>query len=367
MYDENNGDMEMKKRCFLMLLLIACTAACATETGIKTLEVKSVVAPQYKALNVSKIAILVKPYRDLPLRIVEDEFMKFLIAKGYTISSRSDVETIKKELKFQHSDFTDKDMVEIGKILNVPALIIISINDYRQENFRYDKGTGTQHSIVMGARAIDVETTDVIWLGTTKHADFALNELLVTLSQNLGRDFPARNNAMVDQPIASIAASSFNKRDLTKMAILASADKSNHKEYSRKASLPPRVVEDEFMRALIGKGYKVPSRSDVTSIMGELKFQYSGLTDDDAVSVGKMLNVPAIVVINRNWYHQYSVRGRFDNYCMILGARIIDVQKAEILWVGTETLCKWSDSKAIETELYSEVSEKLASSIPPKS
>ena len=111
-----------------------------------------------------KIAVLVEPRRGTPTRGIEDEFISVLLDKGYNVSSRSDVEKVVKEISFQKSGLTDlsnEDAAEIGKILNVPSVIIVHITDLYTK--RYKSGAPYVQAS-MGARIVKVETAEILWV-----------------------------------------------------------------------------------------------------------------------------------------------------------------------------------------------------------
>lgn len=66
---------------------------------------------------------------DGTLREVEDEFMRAVIEKGYTLAARSDIDQIKKELEIQSSAFSEEALARKAKAINVSAILLVSIND----------------------------------------------------------------------------------------------------------------------------------------------------------------------------------------------------------------------------------------------
>ena len=84
-----------------------------------------------------------------------------------------------------------------------------------------------------------------------------------------------------------------------------------------------RLVEDILTQEAFVKGYRVVSRTDLRMILEESEFQRtSGLTTGDAVEIGRMLNVPAILIATFETGQTTTV-----------GARLIDVETAEVLWI----------------------------------
>lgn len=85
---------------------------------------------------------------------IGDFFGMELMKKGYTIVERAQVQTLLKEQEFQASDITTADgAAKAGRILNVPAVLIVSIPTYKEQ-------------ISMTAKIVDVEDGTVIWMGS---------------------------------------------------------------------------------------------------------------------------------------------------------------------------------------------------------
>ena len=121
------------------------------------------------------------------LRRMEDEFTMEIINKGYSVVSRSDVQRVVQELRFQESGLTnggERAAAKVGKILNVPGIVLVGINNVgEREHYtpgssgytRNKKGevssysTGPSSMVIssaaVSARLVDVETTDVLWVG----------------------------------------------------------------------------------------------------------------------------------------------------------------------------------------------------------
>ncbi len=85
-------------------------------------------------------------------------------------------------------------------------------------------------------------------------------------------------------------------------------------------------VSDFFAMEMMRKGYRVMERERVQKLMAEQDLQQSGRTSQDAAAqIGKLLNVPAVVMLDVN------VSG--DK--LSLTGRMVDVDTGEVLWIGT--------------------------------
>jgi hypothetical protein len=145
-----------------------------------------------------------------------------------------------------------------------------------------------------------------------------------------------------DPLIASSSSSpTFDPATISKLAIITNtADRQN----VFGPSLPVRLIEDQFLQVLLRKNYIIASRSDVETVLREIKFQQSGITDRDIAKLGRMLNVPAVLVVTLNDLKtRYVSPNNYERYVYnyetsaALGARLVSVEKAEILWVGNIT------------------------------
>lgn len=85
-------------------------------------------------------------------------------------------------------------------------------------------------------------------------------------------------------------------------------------------------IADFFSMELLKKGFAPVERAQVQSILKEQKFQTSGQTSaEDAAKAGKILNVPAVMIINIPVYD--------ENISM--SAKMVNVEDGSILWVGS--------------------------------
>ena len=87
-------------------------------------------------------------------------------------------------------------------------------------------------------------------------------------------------------------------------------------------------IADFFGMELLKKGYAVIERAQVQALLDEQEFQASDLTlSDDAAKAGRILNVPVVLVVNIPKYDED----------MNMTAKMVDVQDASILWMGSAT------------------------------
>ena len=108
-------------------------------------------APGFDPQGYGKIAVLVQDNAGLYYareegvrRRVEDVFEQAAAQRGYRLATRSQVEAIKEEIRFENDEtsiWTERGGAEPGYLYNVSALLIVSINDVyvRDEPSRVSK------------------------------------------------------------------------------------------------------------------------------------------------------------------------------------------------------------------------------------
>ncbi len=140
-------------RTILTCLLAAVTfvAGCASETG----ESQGRVGYDFGKLDkVAVIDVTGIVMGDAAKNQIGDFFVLELLKKGYAPVERSQVQALLKEQKFQTSGMTStEDAAKAGKILNVPAVILVSIPDYKDE-------------MSITAKMVSVEDGSILWQGT---------------------------------------------------------------------------------------------------------------------------------------------------------------------------------------------------------
>ena len=157
-------------------------------------------------------------------RQVEDKFIAELLQKGYTVASRSDVESILGEMRFQSSNLTEDDAARLGRMLNVPAVLLVSITniDHSQERVQYrDGGSGTVYYAhgSIGARLVGVETAEILWLSSYAgriRTESSRNEerVLPIVAEIVATSFPSRYSAPSTAPTAAESLSAYTFADL---------------------------------------------------------------------------------------------------------------------------------------------------------
>lgn len=161
-------------------------------------------------------------------------------------------------------------------------------------------------------------------------------------------------------PTRAAVSPNFTTNRYSKIAVLAGSNVSADDGLLRR-------VEDEGTLALISKGYQIASRSDVDRLMGEIKFQTSGITDSKGAALGKMLNVPGVflitinkVDINQNYSQYYS----YTSAEASVSGRFVDVETGEIMWIATENNVKSRYSSNDPSDVVEELVRRVAAAFP---
>jgi hypothetical protein len=190
-----------------------------------------------------------------------------------------------------------------------------------------------------------------------------------------------------DEPqVKAVSSPEFKPADFKRVAIVWPE---RHGWGGNEKTDSQRAMEDEFTSALMEKGYSVVSRSDVVAVLKEQKFQNeSGLTDADASKIGKLLNVPAVMVVSisdlkSERYKKPSnavnlgiirldvqdndpnERPKFANRCS-MGARLLSVEKGEILWFGKTTAISVQENPQDFSESVQKAAAAVAQAIPTR-
>ncbi len=141
----------MRTVCVCTLLAALMVGGCATGKG------ESYSRAGFDFSTLDKVAVLDVEGAvrgDAAKNQIGDFFTIELIKRGYTPVERAKVQALLKEQEFQSSGITsDTDAAKAGRILNVPAVLLINIPTYKEE-------------INMTAKIVSVEDGGVLWVGS---------------------------------------------------------------------------------------------------------------------------------------------------------------------------------------------------------
>ena len=177
----------------ILAITFFALAACASKKTEPTLWV----GPQVNDTRSNVCAIL--PFGNLQenkyefpeaAETVRDSFETAFLEAGYQIVERSMIEKIISELKFSMSGFTDQQGIEVGKMLNVGAVIFGAVTSYNKERLTPAIYTTVGFSV----KAVDVETGVIIWKGNhtrTVYWDIFDTDSLPSLSREVAKEIVA--------------------------------------------------------------------------------------------------------------------------------------------------------------------------------
>ena len=139
----------MKTICVYILLTIVLIAG-GCSTG------ESYVRTGYDFSGLEKVAVInvQGPFGAAARNQIADFYNMELLKKGYAPIERSQIEALLEEQKFQASEATTpKGIARVGRILNVPTVMVVNIPTFKEE-------------ISMTAKLLDVEDGSILWMGS---------------------------------------------------------------------------------------------------------------------------------------------------------------------------------------------------------
>ncbi|WP_077731428.1 CsgG/HfaB family protein [Methylocaldum sp. 14B] len=149
----------------IMMMALVVLVGCAAPRP--TITVQGAPAPSFNPNAITKLAVVVAPIRQSPLRFVEDEIVAQLMRKGYSLATRSDMESILREMQFQHSGLTQADAARLGRLLNVPALLLVEVTHLSGVGNGF---AGYQPpAAVLSARLVQVEQGEILWAASASY------------------------------------------------------------------------------------------------------------------------------------------------------------------------------------------------------
>jgi hypothetical protein len=374
----------------LLILLAAATAAVAQPQSVlaQAKKPKATPAANFKPAELKKLAVIVTAGDSIVIpkggpnltnlqRLVEDAFLECLLAKGYTLAARSDVGSVLQEKSFQESG-ESKQAAAVGKLLNVPAVLLVRVTDLSGE--KQPKNPLTTLRATLSARLVDVENAEMLWNGThtlsgPMNSWAGAGKVLQRTAVELVEAFPDKAKPVAVRPRL------IDPKDVPKLAVVTVSGAQpmivKGKKQAPEQSDLDRQVEDMFAQVLNEKGYKLVTRSDLKALIQEQAFQMSGLTDDNAVKVGKFLKVPLILLVGVTESTSETVAGAIPYGKTTkqtstlfaragVGARLVDVATGEVRWVHAEYEVKQVDGKGGVVDLLADVATAAAKFLPPE-
>jgi hypothetical protein len=144
-----------------------------------------------------------------------------------------------------------------------------------------------------------------------------------------------------------------------------------------------RMVEQEFLRVLIGDGYTLVSRADLDAAMKEKGLDQAHLTDEKlAAEAGKLLHVSALVIVSVDAFKTSSPqRGGDAGFGGMAGnrnqqqplmqvvasvsARLVKIDDNMVMWTGDFTVIRQVLNQDQDSIVLASVAEAIAKTFPP--
>ena len=141
----------MKIVVYMLVIAILFAGGCLSGRG------QSFSRVGYNFSTIDKVAIVTVGgtlRSELAKNQIADLFAMELLKKGYAPKERSNVDAVLREQGFQASELiSEAGAAEAGKILNVPAVLIINVPHFGDEIF-------------ISAKMVDIEDGSILWLGS---------------------------------------------------------------------------------------------------------------------------------------------------------------------------------------------------------
>ncbi len=370
--------------CFAWL---SCEQVCQAQLSAKPFEAAS--HASFKPRELAKLAVIVSAddkNPDVPLdeaRFVEDMFVEALLQKGHVVVAKSDIKPALQGLDLSKFALNDSTAVAVGKLIDVPAVLVIKIGDFSTKQ-QMDRRKGFQVSMAhttISARLVDAESGTLWWQGNSSLAEpiKVRGEQLVVLAktaEKLCTAFPEKSSEnlnqidpkniqklaliMVDQaPSLVMFPRAIGNRGAKNDKLVKTPSDSDHR----------RLVEDKFGFLLADKGYSLVTKPDLEAVAKEKPFQQSGLTEENATEFGKILDVPAVMFVRMTEYDAEKQKntGRSSHTFAVaaIGVRVISVETGQVLWCRARTEEQEIQGAVVDTApLFNKVVKKIGDLFP---
>jgi curli biogenesis system outer membrane secretion channel CsgG len=122
-----------------------------------------------------------------------------------------------------------------------------------------------------------------------------------------------------------------------KTVVVLPLENNNTEKYKKYYPEAPDVIRDALESSLIKTGWQIIEREKISKILQELELQVSGLTIENGVKIGKMLNADVIVIGQVTSYVQGAVddkspTGELEHTTVGFNVRAVDIDSGVIMW-----------------------------------
>ena len=135
----------------------------------------------------------------------------------------------------------------------------------------------------------------------------------------------------------------------------------NLSKYKAKYPEAAEILREAFETAFLETGHRVVERNRLEEIISELRFSMFGLTEEQGITIGKMLNVDAVIFGTVKSFYRGSLLG--DYTTVGFSVKAVHVGSGVILWKGSHTkTTKWIydyDPRSYASEVAKEIVQEL--------
>lgn len=122
-----------------------------------------------------------------------------------------------------------------------------------------------------------------------------------------------------------------------KTVVVLPLENNNSERYKKYYPEAPEVIRDALESSLIKTGWQIIEREKISKILAELELQASGLTLENGVKIGKILNADVIVIGQVTSYIQGAVEensptGELEHTTVGFNVRAVNIDSGVIMW-----------------------------------
>lgn len=111
-----------------------------------------------------------------------------------------------------------------------------------------------------------------------------------------------------------------------------------------------KILRDSFESAFLQTGFRVVERNQLDRLLEEMSFSASGLTEEDRLRLGEILNADALILGTVTAFDKGSLG---SSYPMVgISVRAVDVKTGIILWSGNSQRIAFDFNKEPEALIH---------------
>ena len=117
--------------------------------------------------------------------------------------------------------------------------------------------------------------------------------------------------------------------------VLMPFDDRNPPKYKKHYPDATEVVKEAFETAFLETDYRVLERGKLDKIIDEMQLSMSGLTEEQGINLGKMLNAEAVIYGTVTTFYRGSFLGSYTT--VSFSVKAVHVESGVIIWKGNHT------------------------------